>query len=184
VSTAVVVAAAAAAVATDFLSESREGPAKSRAFVFCPSLPRAVDPQSRLATLAIVKLDSIIRAPGFATLIALIIGLAGLLSFDLAAATKPNIVVILVDDMGYSDIGCYGGEINTPNLDKLAQTGVRFTQFHNTARCCPTRAALLTGLYPHQAGVGHMTQEHHDADGHLLAGYSGRLNDHCLTIGN
>src|SRR5438067_46192 len=84
--------------------------------------------------------------------------------------------------MGYSDIGCYGGEIHTPNLDKLAQEGVRFTQFHSTARCCPTRAALLTGLYPHQAGVGHMTEEHHDAEGHLLSGYSGRLNDHCLTI--
>src|ERR1043166_1223401 len=69
---------------------------------------------------------------------------------------KPNIVVILVDDMGFSDIGCYGGEISTPNIDKLAANGVRFTQFHNTARCCPTRTALLTGLYPHQAGVGHM----------------------------
>src|SRR6266481_358014 len=99
-----------------------------------------------------------------------------------ATATRPNIVVILVDDMGYSDIGCYGAEIHTPNLDKLAQGGVRFTQFHNTARCCPTRAALLTGLYPHQAGVGHMTEERQDAAGHPLAGYSGRLNDHCLTI--
>src|SRR2546430_15395685 len=86
------------------------------------------------------------------------------------AATRPNILVILVDDMGYSDIGCYGGEIHTPNLDKLAHEGVRFTQFHNTARCCPTRAALLTGLYPHQAGVRHMTEEHHDAEGHLLSG--------------
>lgn len=98
------------------------------------------------------------------------------------AATRPNIVVILVDDMGYSDIGCYGGEINTPNLDKLAQGGVRFTQFHNTARCCPTRAALLTGLYPHQAGVGHMTEERKDDEGRALPGYSGRLNDRCLTI--
>src|SRR3954452_5775374 len=98
------------------------------------------------------------------------------------AAPRPNIVVILVDDMGYSDIGCYGGEIHTPNLDKLAQGGVRFTQFHNTARCFPTRAALLTGLYPHQAGIGHMTEERQDPAGHLLPGYSGRLNDHCLTI--
>src|SRR5437868_12887467 len=81
---------------------------------------------------------------------------------------RPNIVVILVDDMGFSDIGCYGGEISTPNLDKLAANGVRFTQFHNTARCCPTRTALLTGLYPHQAGVGHMTEEHHDAKGTVL----------------
>ena len=71
-------------------------------------------------------------------------------------AKRPNIVVILVDDMGFSDIGCYGSEIPTPNLDKLAAGGLRFTQFYNTARCCPTRASLLTGLYPHQAGVGHM----------------------------
>ncbi len=110
---------------------------------------------------------------------------AGLLITGLALAatnTRPNIVVILVDDMGYSDIGCYGAEIHTPNLDKLASSGLRFTQFHNTARCCPTRAALLTGLYPHQAGVGHMTEEHRDAAGKVLPGYSGRLNDHCITI--
>ncbi|HWX23130.1 MAG TPA: arylsulfatase [Candidatus Binatia bacterium] len=100
----------------------------------------------------------------------------------LHAAPRPNIVVILVDDMGYSDIGCYGGEITTPNLDKLARGGVRFTQFHNTARCCPTRASLLTGLYPHQAGVGHMTEEHKNAEGQTLPGYSGRLNDQSLTI--
>lgn len=70
------------------------------------------------------------------------------------AAERPNIVVVLVDDMGYSDIGCYGGEVPTPNLDKLAARGVRFTQFYNAARCSPTRAALMTGLYPHQAGMG------------------------------
>jgi arylsulfatase len=98
------------------------------------------------------------------------------------AASPPNVVVILVDDMGFSDIGCYGGEITTPNLDKLAQAGVRFTQFHNTARCCPTRAALLTGLYPHQAGVGHMTEQRTGGDGQPLPGYSGRLNDRCVTI--
>jgi len=69
---------------------------------------------------------------------------------------RPNIIVILSDDMGFSDIGCYGSEINTPNLDRLAAGGLRFTQFYNTARCCPTRACLLTGLYPHQAAVGHM----------------------------
>ncbi|HOB99093.1 MAG TPA: arylsulfatase [Verrucomicrobiota bacterium] len=99
-----------------------------------------------------------------------------------ASDPRPNIVVILVDDMGYSDIGCYGGEIRTPNLDRLARDGVRFTQFHNTARCCPTRAALLTGLYPHQAGVGHMTEEQRDSSGQPLAGYSGRLNNRCVTI--
>ena len=112
----------------------------------------------------------------------MVVALAGGLPFASIAATRPNIVVILVDDMGYSDIGCYGGEIHTPNLDKLAQEGVRFTQFHNTARCCPTRASLLTGLYPHEAGVGHMTEEHQDAEGHVLPGYSGRLNDRCMTI--
>jgi len=97
-------------------------------------------------------------------------------------AARPNIVVILVDDMGWSDLGCYGSEITTPNLDRLAQNGVRFTQFYNTARCCPTRAALLTGLYPHQAGVGHMTEERKGADGKPLPGYSGHLNDQCVTI--
>jgi len=76
-----------------------------------------------------------------------------------AAAPRPNIVVILVDDMGYSDIGCYGSEIPTPNLDKLAAGGLRFTQFYNTGRCCPTRASVLTGLYSHQTGVGHMTED-------------------------
>src|SRR5690348_9516667 len=82
-----------------------------------------------------------------------------LLPSILLAAEQPNVVVILSDDMGYSDLGCYGGEIPTPNLDQLAGNGLRFTQFYNTARCCPTRASLLTGLYPHQAGVGHMTNE-------------------------
>src|SRR6478609_3737810 len=66
-------------------------------------------------------------------------------------ASKPNIIVILVDDMGFSDVGCYGSEIPTPNIDKLAKEGLKFTQFYNTGRCCPTRAALMTGLYSHQA---------------------------------
>ena len=72
------------------------------------------------------------------------------------SADKPNIILIMSDDMGISDIGCYGSEIETPNLDKLAANGLRFTQFYNTARCCPTRASLLSGLYPHQAGIGWM----------------------------
>lgn len=93
-----------------------------------------------------------------------------------AAAEKPNIIVILVDDMGFADLGCYGSEIPTPNLDALAAGGLRFTQFYNTARCCPTRASLLTGLYPHQAGVGHMTEDKG------VPGYAGRLNDSCVTI--
>ncbi len=73
------------------------------------------------------------------------------------AAPRPNIVIIMSDDMGFSDLGCYGGEIQTPTLDRLAAGGLRFSQFYNMARCCPTRAALLTGLHPHQAGMGHMT---------------------------
>jgi arylsulfatase len=89
---------------------------------------------------------------------------------------RPNIVLIMADDMGYSDIGCYGGEVHTPNLDKLAASGLRFSQFYNTARCCPTRASLLTGLYPHQAGIGHMV-ENRD-----YPAYQGYLNDRCVTI--
>jgi arylsulfatase len=91
-------------------------------------------------------------------------------------AEKPNIVVILVDDMGFSDLGCYGSEIPTPHLDALANNGLRFTQFYNTARCCPTRAALLTGLYSHQTGVGHMVEDDNQP------GYRGRLNDRCRTV--
>jgi len=98
------------------------------------------------------------------------------LAFLTVAAAPPNIIVILVDDMGFSDLGCYGSEIPTPNLDALAKNGLRFTQFYNTGRCCPTRASLLTGLYPHQAGVGHMMENKG------LPGYEGRLNGRCATI--
>ncbi len=76
-----------------------------------------------------------------------------------APAAKPNILLILVDDMGFSDLGAYGGEVPTPNLDKLAGEGLRFTRCYNSARCCPSRAALLTGVYPHDAGVGSMAGE-------------------------
>ena len=93
-----------------------------------------------------------------------------------ATAPKPNIVVVLVDDMGFSDIGCYGGEIPTPNVDALAASGLKFTQFYNTGRCCPSRASLLTGLYAHQAGVGHMIEDRDEP------GYRGRLNEDCVTI--
>jgi arylsulfatase A-like enzyme len=89
---------------------------------------------------------------------------------------QPNIILIMSDDVGYSDIGCYGGEIRTPNLDGLAANGLRYTQFYNTSRCCPTRAALLTGLHQHQAGVGHMVSDRGND------GYRGDLNEHCLTI--
>jgi len=90
---------------------------------------------------------------------------------------RPNIILIMSDDMGYSDLGCYGSEINTPNLDALAKNGLRFTQFYNQGRSCPTRASLMTGLYPHQAGIGWMTAVSHDEDG-----YKGELNSNCVTI--
>src|SRR6478736_1186358 len=83
------------------------------------------------------------------------------------SAEKPNVVVILADDMGFSDLGCYGGEIRTPNLDRLATEGMRFSQFYNCALCGPSRAALMTGLYPHQVGI---------------AGWTGLLNDRCVTL--
>src|SRR5436305_2963070 len=76
------------------------------------------------------------------------------------ASKRPNIVLIMADDMGFSDIGCYGSEIHTPNLDKLAAGGMRFRQFYNSPRCCPSRAALLTGLYSHQAGFGLMAENY------------------------
>ena len=72
------------------------------------------------------------------------------------SSERPNIVLIMADDLGYSDLGCYGGEMATPNIDKLSKAGMSFTQFYNTGRCCPTRASLMTGLYPHNAGIGHM----------------------------
>lgn len=77
---------------------------------------------------------------------------------DTPSATRPNFVIIMADDLGYSDIGCYGAEIPTPHLDSLAAGGMKFTQFYNAARCCPSRAALLTGVYPHQAGMGGMVK--------------------------
>ncbi|ARN55653.1 arylsulfatase [Sedimentisphaera salicampi] len=90
---------------------------------------------------------------------------------------KPNILVVLVDDMGYSDLGCYGSEISTPNIDRLAEEGVRFRKFYNTARCCPTRASLLTGQYQHSVGMGWMTASDLGTDA-----YQGELNDECITI--
>jgi len=89
---------------------------------------------------------------------------------------RPNIVIIMADDMGFSDLGCYGSEIATPALDQLADKGLRFTQFYNTARCCPTRASLLTGMASHAAGVGHMVENKGKP------GYAGHLNNRCVTI--
>ena len=89
---------------------------------------------------------------------------------------KPNILIILNDDMGFSDIGCYGGEIETPNLDRLAREGLRFSQFYNSPRCSPSRASLLTGLHPHQTGIGILTYPTGPE------GYAGNLNRRCVTI--
>src|SRR5437660_12455333 len=116
------------------------------------------------------------RSVPSSVLMALSLVVAGNLEMIAAPLPRPNIVIILADDMGFSDLGCFGGEIHTPQIDKLASNGLRFTQFYNTARCCPTRAALLTGLYSHQAGVGHMTEDKG------APGYSGRLNDRCVTM--
>lgn len=91
-------------------------------------------------------------------------------------AARPNILVLVADDLGYSDLGCYGGEIRTPCLDALASRGLRFTQVYNSSRCCPSRASLLTGLYPHQAGIGRFV-----GNG-TLPGYRGHLTDRCVTL--
>lgn len=95
---------------------------------------------------------------------------------------RPNIIVVMADDMGFSDIGCYGGDVETPVLDSLAANGVRFRQFYNTSRCCPTRASLLTGLYQHQAGVGHMMAAY-EVDGEVVPSYQAKLNRSCITFG-
>ena len=89
---------------------------------------------------------------------------------------RPDIVLILNDDMGYSDLGCFGGEVDTPTLDRLARDGLRFSQFYNTARCSPSRASLLTGLHPHQTGIGILTYDSGPE------GYAGNLNSRCVTI--
>lgn len=92
------------------------------------------------------------------------------------AQQRPNIVIIMADDLGYSDLGSYGGEIDTPNLDRLASEGLRFTDFYNTSRCVPTRASLLTGLYSHSAGLGAMTFDWG------TPGYRGHLTENTVTI--
>jgi arylsulfatase len=93
-----------------------------------------------------------------------------------ASSKRPNIIIAMADDMGWSDIGCYGGEINTPTLNALAEEGVRFTQFYNTGRCCPTRATLLSGVYAHQAGIGWMMSNQN------LPGFKGDLGKNVRTI--
>jgi arylsulfatase len=103
------------------------------------------------------------------------IAMSGLSCFS-GNEKKPNILLILADDLGFSDLGCYGGDARTPNIDSLSANGLRYTQFYNTAKCCPTRASLLTGLYPHQADIGHMMSNDE------IVGYRGDLNPNTITI--
>lgn len=130
---------------------------------------------------------AMMKHPLFTGLSLTVLALAGIASGQDAAAAakpeKPNVIIILADDLGFSDLGCYGSEIETPNLDALAAGGVKFSQFYNSARCCPTRASLMTGLAPHQAGIGHMTEEpgaKFAAD--VPPAYQGHLNHDCTTL--
>ena len=113
------------------------------------------------------------------------------LVFALSAAvnaaddSNPNIIIIMADDMGYSDIGSYGGEIETPHLDRLAEGGMKFSNFYNSGRCCPTRASLMTGLHPHETGIGWMTNppDTQKMDhGPEFPSYRGYLNRDCVTM--
>ena len=96
------------------------------------------------------------------------------------AGEKPNIIFILVDDMGYSDTGAFGGEVQTPGINQLAKNGLRFTQNYNSARCCPSRAAVLTGLYSHQAGIANFTGR--DNSKKLGPAYRGKLTKNSVTL--
>ncbi len=137
-----------------------------------------------------MKLQKIVLASGITGLA--IVALLGLSSLKKAPAKpaadkRPNIVLIMADDMGFSDVGAYGGEIPTPNIDGIAKAGIRFTQFYNTTRCCPTRASLLTGLYSHQAGIGQMSEDPfgNAADDPFHWGttaYQGFLTNNCRTV--
>ena len=131
--------------------------------------------------MAITRARSLLLLAVLVAAVAAIAIAGGAFSAPAAAAqvdARPNIIVILVDDMGWSDIGSYGGEIPTPNLDALAARGVRFTQFYSTPRCSPTRASLMTGLYSHQAGMGHLDNVIREGS----SGTTGRLNDRSVTI--
>ncbi len=114
----------------------------------------------------------------------LYLGAAG--NSSATSVSRPNILLIMADDLGFSDIGCYGGEIQTPNLDALATGGLRFSRFYNASRCCPTRASLLTGLYPHQAGMGAMVAHGNGTnrpDDLKTGPYQGYLADNTVTLG-
>ena len=119
----------------------------------------------------------------FRTRLLLLLAFVAMIPVSSHAAEKPkqpNIILILADDLGFSDLGCYGGEISTPHIDALAADGVKFTQVYNSARCCPSRASLMTGLYPTQAGIGDFTTNKPDKN--RGQGYLGRLRDDCVTI--
>ncbi len=108
----------------------------------------------------------------------LIAGIMGFAQQAKAQKERPNVLLIMADDLGYSDLGSYGGEIQTPNIDQLAERGVRFTQMYNSARCSPSRASLMTGLYPHQAGIGFFAGDRPDNP----RGYRGKLQPKTVTI--
>lgn len=112
-------------------------------------------------------------------LLATLLGVFSVIKPHAQVSTKPNVIIILADDLGFSDLSCYGGEIPTPNIDKLAKEGVRLTDFYNVARCCPSRASLLTGLYPHQAGMGYMASDRYKD----IPQYQGYLNETSVTLG-
>ena len=95
------------------------------------------------------------------------------------AGSKPNIILIIADDMGFSDIGCFGSEVSTPNLDRMASRGMRINQFYNNPRCCPSRASIMTGLWSQQAGMGMMVADH---GRYPYLGYAGILGAQTITI--
>ncbi len=117
----------------------------------------------------------------------ILLGTISIFSVTVSAQKRPNVITILVDDMGYSDLGCFGGEIITPHIDSLAHRGVRATQFYTASRSCPSRASLMTGLYQHTAGIGWMSEdpvEKGERDPHNwgIPAYMGSLNRNCVTI--
>lgn len=101
-------------------------------------------------------MNEFVRKSGFLICFIAFLSFCSFVNKGLCQSERPNVLIIMTDDMGYSDIGCFGSEINTPNLDNLANNGLKFTSFYNTPRCSPSRASLMTGVYPHQAGMGRL----------------------------
>jgi arylsulfatase A-like enzyme len=125
----------------------------------------------------ILKLTSPIKITVMKKFLTFVVLLFAFLNYSIAQkSNKPNIIIILADDMGYSDLGSFGSEVQTPNLDEMANKGLKMTNFYNASRCCPSRASLLTGLYPHQAGVGDMMNTRPQP------AYQGYLNKNSVTI--